>query len=51
MPALDGCKTEMEDDLNIEGESMTESEFADAVENAGAMSIMECDGWTLWVVA
>lgn len=62
--AIDAARTDAEDDLGIEGASeMSESEFADALEAAGATRVKDLSpidnahagtvahlagGWTLW---
>jgi len=64
--AIDGAKTDAEDDLGIEGaQGMSESEFSDALDAAGAEHVCDldpivnahagtishlADGWTLWSV-
>ena len=60
---IDGARTDAEDDLDICGDGMSESEFSDALQSAGAEIVSDlspihnyhsgttahlADGWTLW---
>ena len=62
---IDGARTDAEDDLEIDGEEMSEDAFSDALTESGAESVCDlspivnahagttahlADGWMLWAV-
>jgi hypothetical protein len=50
---IDGCATDAENDFEIEGDGMSEAEFAEEMESSGATLVEESDilgDWKIWEI-